>query len=875
MSDTVEELLQKGVEFHQLGQAEFASQIYKAILAAQPHHSDANYNMGLLAISSGQIEAGLIFLETALEANADNARYWVSYINVLIEIGRVEDAQAVFDQAKLNGAKGEGFDKLEQKLKNGREEPLEVNSTSLEEKQPKRLNILDSLNLDQAINLAKKKAKEGAPEEAKPIYQDILVKFPKNKRAINGLKGLADTPVGNDSKVQDPPLDQLQALIDLYSQGQLDLVVEHAAVLTKKYPNSPVLFNIQGTAFKSLRQFDLSFAAFNKALAISPDYIEAHNNMGLALAEQGKLEEAVEAYNKVLSIKPDYAEAFYNMGNALQEQGKLEEAVDAYNKALPLKPAYTKAHYNMGIVLQEQGKLDEALVSYNKALAIKPDYAEAYYNMGNALQEQGKLEEAIEAYNKALASEPDYYNVCSSVYQLKAMMCNWNDFNHDLLDEYLSKNFVDRIKYPMNVFPFLHSVLSPNNQLKLAKRFAENSFKNKVLPTFQKPKQKPKRLRIGYFSPDFNDHPVAQMIEGVFKHHDRSKFDIFVYSFSQNTESNMYQKIKSTVDIFRDVKSVNPKDIARLARTDRLDIAVDLAGYTKNCKTQIFNERAAPIQINYLGYPGTMGADFIDYIIADKILIPEAMESHYSEKLILMPNSYQPTNDALVISEDIPSKNDLGLPENAFVFCAINQSYKIRPTEFYIWMRLLTVVQGSVLWLKSQNKFMISNLKKEAEQRGVDASRLIFAKRVPHEQYLAQFQQADLYLDTFNYNAGTTASDVLMAGLPIVTKKGGSYASSMAASLLSAADMKDLITNTPNEYEKLALDLATNPKKLWDVKERLRNNAKTTSIFDTKLYTLHLEQGYQQAYDNYYSDNMPQNIEVKICDRLNSTEANL
>ena len=240
-----------------------------------------------------------------------------------------------------------------------------------------------------------------------------------------------------------------------------------------------------------------------------------------------------------------------------------------------------------------------------------------------------------------------------------------------------------------------------------------------------------------------------------------------------------------------------------------------------------------------------------------------------------MPNSYQPTNDALVISENIPSKNDLKLPENTFVFCAINHSYKIRPTEFGIWMSLLTAVQDSVLWLKSQNKWMISNLKKEAEQRGIDSSRLIFAKRVSHEQYLAQFVQADLYLDTFNYNAGTTASDVLMAGLPIVTKTGTGYASRMAASLLSAANMKDLITNTPDEYEKLALDLAINPKKLRDVKERLQNNAKTTSIFDTNLYTLHLEQGYQQAYDNYYSDNIPQNIEVKVCDRPNSTRPNL
>jgi len=272
MSETIEKLLQKGSEFHQLGQVEFASQIYKAILLAEPNHPEASYNMGLLAVSAGQIEAGLTFLETALEANADNAIYWVSYIDVLLEIGRIEDAQAVFDQAKFNGAKGEGFDKLEQRLTDGRKEPLTANSTGLEEKHPKQPNILDSLKLDQAINLAKKKAKEGVPEEAKRIFLDILTKFPKNKRAGDGLKALASR---------------------------------------------------------------------------SADYAGAYNNMGNALADQGKLEEAIEAYNKALAIKPDYAEAYNNMGVVLADQGKLDAAIDAYNKALAIKPDYAEAHHNM------------------------------------------------------------------------------------------------------------------------------------------------------------------------------------------------------------------------------------------------------------------------------------------------------------------------------------------------------------------------------------------------------------------------------------------------------------------------------------------------------------------------------------------------
>jgi len=408
MAETIEKLLQQGFEFHQLGQAEFASQIYKAILLAEPNHPEASYNMGLLAVSAGQIEAGLTFLETALEANADNAIYWVSYIDVLLEIGRTEDAQAVFDQAKFNGAKGEGFDKLEQRLTDGRKETLTANSPGLEEKHPKQPNILNSLKLDQAINLAKKKAKEGAPEEAKRIFEDILTKFPKNKRASDGLKGLAGRPVGKLSTVQEPPQAQTQALINLYSQGQLQRALQEAETLAQKFPQSAILLNIKGAVLRDLGQFDASVEAYNKSLAIKPDHAEAYYNMGNAIKVQGKLEEAIKAYNKALAIKPDYAEAHYSMGVTLQDQGKLEEAIEAYNKSLAIKPDYAEAYYNMGNALKVQGKLEEAIEAYNKVLAIKPDYAEAHHNMGVTLQEQGKLEEAIEAYNKSLAIKPDY-----------------------------------------------------------------------------------------------------------------------------------------------------------------------------------------------------------------------------------------------------------------------------------------------------------------------------------------------------------------------------------------------------------------------------------------------------------------------------------
>ena len=380
---------------------------------------------------------------------------------------------------------------------------------------------------------------------------------------------------------------------------------------------------------------------------------------------------------------------------------------------------------------------------------------------------------------------------------------------------------------------------------------------------FAKPGSKPNRLRVGYFSPDFRDHPVAQMIEGPLRYHNHNNFEIFAYSFCKKVDEEFFKKVKKAAHNFRDVESKSIAETTLLARKDQLHIAVDLTGYTQKGRSEIFHHRVAPVQINYLGYPGTMATDCIDYVIADKTLIPVEKEGFYKEKIIFMPDCYQPTNDNLTVSNSGLTKEDLGLPPDAFVFCAINQGYKIKAQEFDIWMRLLRHVNGSVLWLKNQNKWMVSNLRAEAKIRGIDPKRLIFTKHVPHDKYIAQFTQADLYLDTFIYNAGTTASDVLMAGLPLVTKIGDGYSSRMAASLLNACNMNELVTETPKDYESLALELAMNPKKLNKVKERMHKNIKCSSIFDTKLYTTYLEAGYEQAYDIFYSGKNPKNIDLK------------
>ncbi|MDA9317745.1 tetratricopeptide repeat protein [bacterium] len=414
MLDLVDDLYQQGLKLHKSGKVELAYRVYTLVLNANPEHSMANHNMGALAVDNGKVQEALPFFEAALEANADVAQFWVSYIDALINVERIADAQAVFHQAKNNGAKGVGFDQLETRLNEAYKELLEASKIA-SEPTPKKPNILDSLKLDQAISLAKKKVKESDPGEAKRIYQDILWKFPKNKRASDGLKVLAGKSVGKSSKAEDAQNDELQSLIDLYNNGQLALVVEQAQILTKQYPKAFDVWNLMGISAAQIGQLDQAIFAFRKVLAIKPNVAEAFNNIGNALKEQGKLEEAIEAYNKALAIKPNYADAYYNIGDALKEQGKLEEAIGAYNKALAIKPYDAVAYNNMGIILKEQGKLEEAIEAYSKALSLKPDYAEAYTNMGNALTDQGKLEEAIEAYNKALAIQPDYadayYNI--------------------------------------------------------------------------------------------------------------------------------------------------------------------------------------------------------------------------------------------------------------------------------------------------------------------------------------------------------------------------------------------------------------------------------------------------------------------------------
>ena len=459
-------------------------------------------------------------------------------------------------------------------------------------------------------------------------------------------------------------------------------------------------------------------------------------------------------------------------------------------------------------------------------------------------------------YNKALLFDPDFEMARAQKLFILSCICDWEAIEEDR--SFISSLGINKTLVPP--FALLSLEDNPENQKKRAETFSKLNFLQKPIPFKTSPVITKKRIRIGYFSADFKDHATMYLISKVFTLHDRDKFKIYAYSYGPQKDDNIRQNLISSVDVFDDVSQMSNKDVALLARQDEIDIAIDLKGYTQHSRSSIFAYRAAPIQINFLGYPGTMGANFIDYIIADRTIIPEKFKNYYSEEIIYMPNSYQPNNNQRPISTRNITKQEMDLPEDSFVFCSFNNNYKITKSEFDIWMNLLKRVDGSVLWLLKSNRWVEDNLKREAENRRVDSKRLIFAKKIVIEEHLARHKLADLFLDTFNVNAHTTASDALWAGLPVVTKLGNSFVSRVAGSLLKAIGLPELVTENEKDYESLIIDLALNPDKLLKIKEKLLINRISQPLFDSEIYTRHLENAFKQAYEHHINGIMPKTI---------------
>lgn len=682
------------------------------------------------------------------------------------------------------------------------------------------------------INMGIALKDQGRLDEAIEAYQKCISLKPDYAKAYNNM-GIA-----------------------LKAQNKLNKAIEmFNKAISFEADYSSAYYNL-GNTLRDQNKLEEAIKTYSKCIELNPTFVEAYNNMGISLRGQNKFDEAIEIFEKAINIKTDYAEAYCNLGNALNDLNKLNEAIKAFQKCIALKPDYPVAYENMGISLHELGMFDEAAQAFNKALLIRPDNNETYNNLAGSLQYQEKFEEAIAAYANALSIQPDDESSRAQKLFQQANICDWDiteEENKLIPSLGISNQFIPP-------FAMLSFEDAPERHRLRSEVFVKEKYPQDPLPLPAVPSQKPERIRIGYFSADFHNHATMYLLAKVFAIHDRQKFEIYAYSYGPDKLDQVRQNLIKSVDVFDDVGEMSDKDIAMLARQDKLDIAIDLKGHTRHQRLGIFAYRPAPVQISYLGYPGTTGANFIDYIIADPIVIPTNQINAYSEKIIYLPNTYQANDNTRSISKKTGTRKDMGLPENSFVFCCFNSNYKISSVEFDIWMRLLNKVKGSVLWLLKSNQGAEQNLKKEAEKRGVQKDRLVFAEKLPLEEHLARHIHADLFIDTFNVNAHTTASDALWAGLPVVTKLGQSFVARVAGSLLSAVGMPELITENEKDYEQLILELATNPDKLKKIKDKLATNRLTQPLFDTESYTNDLENAYQKAYLNYLKGNNPQNI---------------
>jgi predicted O-linked N-acetylglucosamine transferase (SPINDLY family) len=761
-------------------------------------------------------------------------------------------------------------------------------------------------------------AGNGQTAEAEQSYRDILALFPSNKRALDGLKAL------QNSKPAASPNQDIQYLIDLYNQGKLKYAADCAAQLIHRYPHIALIYNIAGVANLGLRRLEEALANFDGAIRLKPDYADAHYNRGVVLAGLKRLEEALAAYDEAIRLKPDHAMAYNNranaladlkrpdealasfdqairldpnnaqvhnnQGNALQSLRRHEEALAKYETAIRLQPNFADAHNNRGMALADLNRpeaalggydaairldpahaeahnnranalkrlnrLDEALASYDEAIRLKPDNAQTHHNRGVILADLQRLDEALASYDAAIGLKPDLAEALTQQMHLRAQMCDWSAPRYAI--DFSRLGVEGDVVAPFTV---LARIDDPVSHLERAKTWARQHYASAPRPTFPAAKTGAK-LKIGYFSADFHDHATMYLMAELFELHDRETFEIHAFSYGKPSQDKMRQRLVDAVDQFHDVRRMTDAQIAAFARRHAIDIAIDLKGYTTHTRSGLFAHGAAPIQIGYLGYPGSMGAHFIDYIIADETLIPEASWAFYAEKVIYLPHSYQVNDRSRDISSQPVDRAALDLPTDGFVFCCFNNSYKITPAEFDIWMRLLTKVEGSVLWLLDDNRWAQAHLRQEATARGIDANRLVFAPRTSLPDHLGRHRCADLFLDTFNYNAHTTASDALWAGLPVVTKLGQGFAARVGGSLLRAIGLDELVTETPDAYEQLALDLATHPDRLAEIRARLAANRMTRPLFDTERFARDIEQAYAMAHARYANGLPPDHIKV-------------
>jgi predicted O-linked N-acetylglucosamine transferase (SPINDLY family) len=641
--------------------------------------------------------------------------------------------------------------------------------------------------------------------------------------------------------------------------------LELTARATVLEPHNPDACNYHGSALLESAQgrtdqVEAAIANFDRAIALRPDYADAHYNRGNALLELRRYEDAIASYDRSIARNPAHPLALNNRGIALSDLNRHSEAIDSFNRAIALRCDDAQAYLNRGNALQELAQFQAAVASYDAAIALWPSSAQAHNNRGNALSQLQQWEPALRSYERARQLDPDLKFLPGACWHTRMRLCDWTGF------EPATADLAGRIDADQAAcLPLTALTVSDSARLHLeaARIFLREECPRAGAPVVFSNRRRHGRIRVGYFSADFRIHPVSLLLAEMIELFDRSRFEVIAYSFGPDTQDEMRRRLQHSFDRFLDVRDRSAADIALLARDMELDIAVDLGGFTTGARPGIFSQRAAPIQAGFLGYPATTAAPYMDYLFADVTTVPEAMRPFYSERIVYLPHSFMVHDSTRPIAPHTPTRAQAGLPPSGFVFCCFNACYKITPGIFDAWMQILKRVSGSVLWLSGDNATAANHLRRSAASRGVAAERLVFAPKLPSQsEHLRRISLADLFLDTLPYNAHATAADALWVGLPILTCAGEAFASRVTASLLSAIGLPELIAPTPCQYEARAIELATDGAELRAIRRKLAANRLTSPLFDTRLFTTHMEMALREMYERHQADQPPADIHV-------------
>jgi predicted O-linked N-acetylglucosamine transferase (SPINDLY family) len=690
---------------------------------------------------------------------------------------------------------------------------------------------------------------------------------------------------------------ELGGIAMLWRLERADAALRRCADVIRRRPNDAKLLHLRARILIDLERPQEALEDLRRGSALQSKDTALLLSLGNVLFKLNRVDEALASYERAFELAPTDSDVAFNRGNALLELQRFQDALDSYDVAIGSRPQFAKAHYYRGNALRRLQRPLEALSSYRHALDVDSRYADALSGAGNALRDLNRSSEALAAYEQALLIDPECVGALSNRSRIllymnrpedaaaglerlfevapdtgpeynyalgmllhsRLLCCDWRDYDATVAAIGAAVEAGKRVSLPSLM---IAASDSPATHLRAARLFVEHNWAN-VTPLWTGERYGHARIRVAYVSADFREHPVSVLMAGLFETHDRLRFETYAISLRPDDGSALGKRVRAAFDHFIQTGDETDADIAALLRRLEIDIAVDLTGYTDGCRPGIFAARPAPIQIGYLGYAGSSGAPYIDYLIADRCIVPETEQANYTEKLIYLPHCYQPNDAQRARPEDAPTRAGCGLPEHGFVFCSFNTHYKIVPAVFDVWMRLLSAVEGSVLWLASGRDSVESNLRREAARRGIAPERLIFAPRLQDfSEHLARYRCADLFLDTLPFNAHTTASDALWMGLPVLTCRGRAFAGRVASSLLGAIGLPELVTDSLAEYEAHARRLAEEPRLLAELRERLSACRDGAPLFDTERFRKNLEAAYMTIWQRAERGESPQNLHV-------------